>query len=487
MANRCVLRPSTKAALHFDTAVFLLLGIGLLLRLAFLKEYFNLDWELDGYLHVVISKSVFAELPDSLGMAIVVWAKPIYTMFFAILYQALPSWPALVVTQVANSVMWVATGAIVLVIARFHFHNRNTLVILAALAAFAYVSFRASVTANTEPLGALIFALGLWLYQRRKTTASMIVLGSEILIRTDAIFCVVVFPLWVMAREAVNHEHDPVDWARQIFRHGAAFAVPLVIWNLLGFWRTGSPLFVITYGYPMTAGIYGFGNLIYYAKEFIAFDTLIFLFFILGSALVLIRRTPELLLVSTVAALLYFLAMTIIWSRGAFGSAGLLRYFVFQYPAWLLVAGVPIEAGLAWLKRRPLSRRWTAPIVAILCLATVVQLHWLVREPRWRNNGLTRVPVNQARNLPEIDVPWSTFALYTDRPDVLYYLGHNQLYGDRHPLNAVREPGRPGIFVFTEGFSEQRSGLTAKDFATLQEKAVVPDAWGGVFHVYVRP
>jgi hypothetical protein len=257
--------------------------------------------------------------------------------------------------------------------------------------------------------------------------------------------------------------------------------------TLSAFWKNGEPLFVITNGYPMTAGIYGFGNFIYYAKEFIAFDTLLFLFFILGSALVLIRRTPEMLLVSTVAALLYFLAMTIIWSRGAFGSVGLLRYFVFQYLAWLLIAGVPIESGLAWLQRRPLSGRWTVPIVAILCLAPVVKSHWLVREPRLRNNGLTRVPVNQARNLPEIDVPWSTFALYTDRPDVLYYLGHNQIYGERHPLNAVRKPGRSGIFVFTEGFSEQRTGLTLKDFATLQEKAVVPGAWEVIFHVYVRP
>jgi hypothetical protein len=126
MPNRSALRPPTKAAFHFDTAAFLLLVVGLLLRLAFLKEYFNLDWELDGYQHVIILKSVFAEPPLSLGIAITVWAKPIYTMLFAILYQALPSWPALVVTQVANSLMWVAAAAIMLAIARFYFADSTS-------------------------------------------------------------------------------------------------------------------------------------------------------------------------------------------------------------------------------------------------------------------------------------------------------------------------------------------------------------------------
>ena len=486
MTNQTPLRPAMNPAVHFDVAVFLLLGIGLILRLAFIKEHFNLDWEPDGYEHVIISKSVFAAPPGSLAMAIGVWAKPIYTMLFAILYQMLPSWPALVVTQVANSLMWMATAVIVLAIGRFYFQNRNTLIVLAALAAFTYVSFRASVTANTEPLGALIFVLGLWLLHRRKTTASMIIFGLEILARTDAVFCVAVFPFWVIIREAANREHSLADRTKRILRHSAAFALPLIIWDLLGFWRTGSPLFVITHGYPMTVGIYGSGSVLYYAKEFITFDTMLFLFFIVGSALVLIRQTSELLVVSTVAALLYFAAMTIIWSWGAFGSAGLLRYFVFQYPAWLLVAGVAIEAGLAWLQRVPLAARWSTTMVAILCLAVIAQLHWLVREPRWRNNVLTRVPENQARNLPTLDVPWSTLALYTDRPDVLYYLGRNQLYGDKHPLNAVRDSTRPGIFVFTQGWSEQYSGLTVKDFATLQERAAVPGAWGEVFHIYVR-
>ena len=48
-------RSTPTSAPPIDIAVALLIGIGLLLRLAFLKEHFDFDWEPDGYKHVVIS------------------------------------------------------------------------------------------------------------------------------------------------------------------------------------------------------------------------------------------------------------------------------------------------------------------------------------------------------------------------------------------------------------------------------------------------
>jgi hypothetical protein len=467
-----------------DVAVFLLLGIGLVLRLAFLKEHFNVDWEPDGYEHVIVSKSVFAAPPATLRYAVDVWAKPLYTLLFATVYKVLPSLPAIVVTQVINSAMWIAAAAITLSIARMHFQNRRTLIILAAFAAFAYVSFRASVSANTEPFGALIFAVGLWLFQRGRTTVAMLVLGSEILIRTDAVFCVVVFALWEMARALLARDTGVAGRIWRSFRYGAAFALPLLIWNFVGFLLTGSPLFVITNGYPSTAGIYGFGSLAYYVREFVLFDTLLFVSVVAGITLILIRRPSALLVVSAIAASVYFLAMVMIWSFGAFGSAGLLRYFVFQYPLWLLIAGVSIEAAVNGLQRR--APRWVDSMVVVVCLAAVMQLHWLVREPRWYNNVQTRVTDNPARELPALMAQWSALPLHTDRPDILYYFGRSKHYGYQHPLATVRQPDQPGIFVFTQGWTEQYSALTAKDFAGLEEKATVHGPWGEIFHLYVR-
>jgi len=466
-----------------DVAVALLIGIGLLLRLAFLKEHFDIDWEPDGYKHVIISKTVFSGLPGSLWYANEVWAKPVYTLFFAALYKVLPaSWPAIVITQVANSLLWTAVTVIVLAIARSYFQNRNTMIVLAALSTFAYVSFRASVSANTEAFGAFIFACALLLYQRRALTASMFVFGLELLVRLDAMFCVVVFPLWVMAREMRAADPDLASRLARSLRYGVAFAIPLVVWNLLGFWHTGSPLFVIQQGYPLSAGLFGFGGLTYYGREFVAFDAPPFLLFIVGSVMVLRRRSPELLVVSTMAALLYLLAMVVIWWVGR--GAGLLRYFVFQYPLWLLIGGVVVEAGLTSLQRtRP---RWMDAVVAALCLTTMLPLHWLVRTPQMRNSVLTRVPDNLARNLPVLLAQQSTLPLYTERPDILYYFGRDQSYGDLHPIETVKQPDRPGIFIFAEGWTEHYSGVTAKDFAGMAERLTLQGPWGEVFHVYVR-
>jgi hypothetical protein len=468
-----------------DMVVVILVGMGLLLRLAFLAEHFNQDWEPDGYKHVMMSKATFAALPGSLWYAVDVWAKPAYTLFYAVLYRVLPtSWPAIVITQVANSVMWTAASVLVLSLARSLFQNRYTLIVIAAFSAFAYVSFRASVSANTEPFGALVFAAGMLLLSKRYTTAAMFAFGSEILIRMDAVFCVSVFPLWVVARVLLERDAGLADRLWRSFRYGAAFALPLFVWNLAGFWHTGSPLFVLTNGYPTTAGIYGFGNVTYYAREFIHFDPLLFLSFLAGSILIVVRRQSELLMVFAVAALFYLVVMAVFWIMGAFGSAGLLRYFVFQYPLWLVIAGVAIEAVLTVLQRH--ARGWTGPIVAVVCLLSVAQLHWLVREPRWYNNVLTRVPDNQARNLPALVASLGPLPLYTDRPDILYYLGRDQFYGDSHPIATVRQKEQSGLFIFTQGWTEQYSGLTEKDFAGLREVAKLPGPWGEIFHVYVR-
>jgi hypothetical protein len=72
-------------------------------------------------------------------------------------------------------------------------------------------------------------------------------------------------------------------------------------------------------------------------------------------------------------------------------------------------------------------------VVAALTLITVAQLHWLIREPYWHHNLLTRVPDTQVRTLRGLDLPWNRLPIVTDRPDVLYDLGKNSLYGQAHP------------------------------------------------------
>src|SRR2546430_13907719 len=140
-----------------DVIILFIFGFGLLARLVFISVNYDIDWEPDGYNHVIIAKSVYAVMPGSLGLILSVWAKPVYTFLFATLYQVIPgSWPAVVVTQEVNALFWMVSGWLTLRIARDLFTSFSTLIVLAAIIAFTFVSFRASITANTEPLGTLI-------------------------------------------------------------------------------------------------------------------------------------------------------------------------------------------------------------------------------------------------------------------------------------------------------------------------------------------
>lgn len=470
---------------RFTLALAAILGFGVVLRLAFIATYFNLDWEPDGYQHVVINKAIFAHLPDSLWLGIGVWAKPLYTYFFGALYQLLPqTWPAVVVTQVTNTVLWTACAWVTIGIARAIFRQRATVILIAVICALTFVSFRASITANTEPIGALVFALGLYFWTRERIFAALLLLGLVIGIRTDGIFCVAVFALVAMARPLLAGQER--GWLTALLR-GTAFALPTALWDLAGFIQTGSPLFVYSHGYPPVIGKYGSGTLSHFFVEFLRFDTVMFTAFLVGSMLVLIRGSAQpaarTLRPALAAAMLYLVAMILLWWFGAFGSAGLLRYFVFCYPIYILLAGVAIDAGLTALPRAS----WRSAVVAALSLVIFGQLHWLLREPKVHHGVLTRVPISAVRDLPKLNLPWADKPVYCDTPDVIYYLGHDAVYQADHPLNAVLDPKVTGIFVYIPNHDYGGStGVTPSSFDGMTLDAQFLGPYGESFYVYER-
>jgi hypothetical protein len=465
--------------------ILFILGFGLLARLVFIAAYYDIDWEPDGYGHVIIAKSVYADMPGSLGLILSVWAKPVYTFLFATLYQVIPgSWPAVVVTQVANALFWMVSGWLTLRIARDLFRRSSTLIVLAVIIAFTFVGFRASITANTEPLGTLIFAVGLYLWHRVHVTGALFAFGLEILARTDAGFCVVVFALAALIELLRTR---PPGWMKQCVIRGLAFSLPLFVWNLLGYFMTGSRLYILTHGYPLSGrGFYGFGSIFDYVVEFLKFDTVLFVNFCIGVVLIfgLLHKAKEILVLSAISGVVYFIVMTVMWHMGV--SAGLLRYFVFAYPVYILVAGVGVKGILDYLETNRLTERHLTIVAASMMLVTVLQLHWLVREPRWHHNLLTRVPATDVRLLPTLALPWKQLDVYTDYPAVAYYLGKNSLYTAAHPLAAVRDPNVRGLFVFVQGWSETWSGLDISAFSglTLVHQFGAPS--GEVFKIFVR-
>lgn len=461
-----------------------ILGAGVLARVACVFYFFDLDWEHDGYNHVLFAKSVYAQLPESLWYANSVWAKPLYTIFFASLYQIVPTaWPALVVTQATNALLWTAAAWLTLLVAKDIFRHRQTLLLLAVLCAFTFVAFRASVTANTEPSGALTFALGLFFWHRRRMMAASLFFGLVILARTDAVFCVVVFALAAIIEPALDRRPN---WLGIALLRGAVFALPTLLWDVVGFLQTGSPLFLLTHGYPSERGVVGFGHVWDYVVSFLVFDTVLFVAFFAGAALVLMRprQASPLLLVSTIMGLVYFIAMTAIWTFGAFGSAGYVRYFVFAYPIYILVAGVALDRLFSYTANRGLR---PTVMAASLSLVVLLQLHWFAHDIVWINHDNTQPPQSAVWRLPTLPIDWGAKAVYTDHPDAAYYLGHDRFYMDRHPLAEITNPNARGFFIFVTEWSEIYSpGLSLSAFEGVRMRGKLEGPYGEGVYVFER-
>jgi hypothetical protein len=462
-----------------------ILSVGVLVRLAAIFREYNQDWEHDPFNHVIFAQSVFAELPGSLAYGIVIWAKPLYTYFFACVYQLLPAaWPALVITQVVNTLLWTAAVALTLSVARALFRYRQTLLLLAVVGAFTFVGFRSSVSANTEPLGAFVVALALWLWHRRRMLAAAFCFGLVVLVRMDSVFFVSVFALAAVLepfRQRASH------WLGTAVLRGLVFVLPTALWNLAGFAVTGRLFYLLTDGYPITTlGEYGHIGPDY-LLTFLLFDTVLTVAFAAGAWRVLRhpRDSEPLLLTCAAMGVIYFVAMTAIWTLGAFGSAGYIRYFVFAYPVYILVAGVAFDR---WFMHLSESRSAAAVnrVAALLSLAVLLQLHWFAHGNIWIFYNSTRIPPSDLWRIADLPIDWRTRAVYTDVPDVDYYLGHNRIYFERHPLTEIRNPDAHGVFVFTRQWSETYSPGVAQNFATLHPVATLDGPDGEVAEIYER-
>jgi hypothetical protein len=477
-------KPIERSAI--DAPAALILAAGLAARLICILGEFDRDWEHDPYNHVIFAQSVFADLPGSLAYGIPVWAKPLYTFFFALLYQLLPTtMPALVTTQIANSLLWTASAWLVLLVARDIFRHRQTILLLAVICAFTFIGFRSSISANTEPSAAFIVALGLWLWHRRQMLAASLCFGLVVLARTDGVFCVSVFALAAVIEPIWERRRNGVTAA---LLRGAVFALPTALWNLAGFLRTGSPLFIVSNGYPTALGIYGHGEPQEYLLTFLAFDTVLATAFAAGAFRVLRhpRDSRPMLVVCAAMGVAYFIVMSAMWSLGAFGSAGYVRYFVFAYPIYILVAGAALDRLFAWLSETGRAARNNG-VATALSLTVLLQLHWFAHGIVWIYNNNTRIPASDLARLRDLPIDWDGKAVYADHPEVAYYLGHDRLYLDRHPLSEIRNPAAHGIFIFVRAWSEGYSpDITAADFAGLTLLATLAGPYREVAYVYER-
>lgn len=121
-------------------------------------------------------------------------------------------------------------------------------------------------------------------------------------------------------------------------------------------------------------------------------------------------------LTMVIAIGLHFVVLTAMWMVGL-ASAGLLRYFVFVYPAFLLIASLGRDRlFVAFDGRLPAA---IPALCSVILVVTVAQLAPTVRPPEWQCGLLTAVPDNRLRFVPRYLAVQAAATIYTDWPEVL--------------------------------------------------------------------
>ncbi len=454
-----------KINISYQYSIYFILFFAFLLRILYILVHYNDGWEPDTYNHILFAQSVYADLPNSLSFALGVWQKPLYTIIVATWLELFPSGSdALPLVQFLNALLWLLSSYVILKILKILQFNIKSIVIASIFMSFAYILFRASITANTEIIGMIFFIFGLLYWVMDKKYTALFLFGLLPLVRTDAVFFIYIFPV------AYLYEIFTSDSCKNkiiaSLKTIILFSLPLLLWNFSGFLETGSPLYLITHGYPGISGIYGYGKTFHYVVEFIKADTSLFVLYWIGVAITIknwktVNSVYRILLIATLS---YFIIISIMWIYGGFGTAGLLRYFVFAYPGFIIVSLITIEYLIKKVKNNF--------IVNLVLLGTVLStfsgLHWLVQKPQAQAQLFTSVPKNNLKILPYILDDYSEMPIYADYPAIFYYLHKNFTESTLKRLDDINDSA-DGYVFFTKDWTEFYSNFKEERLKKFQK------------------
>lgn len=195
---------------------------------------------------------------------------------------------------------------------------------------FSPMYFVLTFSGLTEPLFALFLAAGVYLVTKRKYTAAILLISFLPFVRSEGLIILGVFGLYLMIR--------------QKWKLIPLLAVGHLVYSLAGYFVHHDLLWVFReIPYARLDSVYGRGELTHFAKQ---------LFFILGlpSFILLLlgvvsivkdvikgKKSRVLPVVILGAFLAFFLAHTLFWYLGIFGSMGLTRVFICVMPLMGLI------------------------------------------------------------------------------------------------------------------------------------------------------
>lgn len=448
------------------------LALIVLVKIAAILYFGNVDFEPDSYLHFMQTADLFHNFPANFGTGLSVWAKPLYTYVFGLLLLPF-SGAEIISAQLINVVISALTGLVIFAISRKIGLPGKYALLAAVLSNAGFIFFRSGMGSLTEPLFALLFCLAILAWLRGQYLLSSFIIGISVLGRLEALLFVAVWAvvlfimnwtkLGIPGADNTVPSSFPTRFLRTLIKatpHLILLTAPVIIWNFIGYLDSGEILYLFARGYPKTAGVYGYGNPLTYIEGLIHQEPLLSSLLGISIALWLGRlvsqaskrvvftrlcasqlRSPQALI--WIAIVAFMSVQTVLYTLGLFGTAGLMRYLAVIIP----IFAVPAAWG-TWQLAKEQLRASQLLIVIVLCVMQLGISLSIVKTGGFYKGLYNRPEIDQ-RLVTIWEEPAVKIAgqksrfIYASRPELIYFSKNPSNNNTRYRLNDVVDTSLP--------------------------------------------
>lgn len=439
------------------TIILVLITI-FIFKLFTLVSFDNVEWEPDSYMHFLELRTVYADFPNNLEMGLNVWSKPLYIYPLGLIVQIFNT-NSFLLTQITNVFIFLLTAILVYKIVLKVYGNFHIALLSLVLTSLSLTLFKSSVSVLTEPIFTLLLVSSFYFLSKGKYLLASVLMGMCVLARIEGLFFISLHFLYLLHEFKFN--------IRKLFLNGLLLALPMFAWNFIGFISTGNILYFRTFFQSYSSGNYGVGSLLDYPKLFITKEFVLSMLFVIAIITFLKfnqqLKNKKLILYSLVIFLGFVFIQAILWSRGALGTAGLIRYFISVIPFMIIFIATLFKV----ISIRTNKKTFLLVIVTI----TLGQVSLL-------SMYLTGTVVN-TKEFPKVEQSlviageWakdnieSSVFLAADRPEILYY-SQRDLTNSKVYFGDDFRDRKPGIYIWTE-WSPKTNSIPKSDIESVAE------------------
>lgn len=445
-----------KTEVNDNRLAVIILTVIFILKLIFVFSLNNVDWEPDSYMHFLELKTIYSNFPNNLDLGLGVWTKPLYAYLFGIPVTIFSA-NSFFIVQILNLLIFAVIGYIIFKITQILFKNKMLSYLTIILTSFSLTLFKSSTSSLTEPIFTLFLVLGFYFSLKNRFEISSVLIGLSILGRIEGLFFIGIYFFYILFK---------IKKPKLLSIHLLLLSLPGLMWNFLGYLQTGYPIYIFDNGYPSTPGAYGYGEFYSIAWQFITREPIIFLIS-LGAIIIFLKNFKKLTYRYELSLLyswsfIFIAIQSILWWKGLFGSAGLMRYFVSIIPFMIILLIFLISS----LIKRDHKIKLTAYFLSVSQII-ILLIFILGIIPGKQEYPVVDSELVEAGQWVKENVNQETF-LASDRPEIIYYADRD-LNNSTIFYKEILAKREKGIYIWTKDWGEAVSNVRQEELSSEAE------------------